>query len=77
MHGSGVAVAWMILSTLLWLALIGAILWSAHRLSAGGAGQRRETPLEVLDRRFAAGEIDAATYDDTRSRLISRQPPAG
>lgn len=69
MHGYGFAVAWVILSTLLWLGLIASVVWVGFRMGPIGAGQRRESPQEVLDRRLAEGEIDAATYDDTRTRL--------
>lgn len=30
---------------------------------------RRETPLQMLDRRFAAGEIDAETYTKARDLI--------
>lgn len=78
----GLGSAWMMLMPLLWIALLGVVIWAAVRLTQGPARgsasreteppQRRETPLEILDRRFASGEIDAAAYDEARTRLSGR-----
>jgi len=35
----------------------------------------RETPREILDRRFASGEIDEETYRRTRDQLAGQGPP--
>lgn len=75
--------AWsvMMLMPLLWVALLGAIVWAAVRLAQTGgqsssqsAGPRQETPQEILDRRFASGEIDEQAYDAARDRLAGRAP---
>jgi putative membrane protein len=69
---------WMMLMPLLWIALIGLIVWAVVRAtqrpdgSASGA-MRRETAQEILDRRFASGEIDAESYTQARERLAGRQ----
>src|SRR5919197_3496818 len=84
----GVGSVWMLLMPLLWIALLGAVIWAVIRLTQGpGRGlesgsashetashesKPRETPLEILDRRFASGEIDAAAYDEARARLSGR-----
>lgn len=31
--------------------------------------RRRETPLQVLQRRYAAGEISSAEYDERKAKL--------
>ncbi|PSK59020.1 hypothetical protein B0E53_06929 [Micromonospora sp. MH33] len=36
--------------------------------------QVRETPQEILDRRFALGEIDAVEYRRARAHLTGRDP---
>lgn len=36
----------------------------------------RETPLQILDRRFAAGEIDADQYRKARQLLTPGPPPS-
>lgn len=80
----GVGSFWMILMPLLWIALLGAVIWAVIRLTqgpgrgvAGGSAhreaERRETPLEILDRRYASGDIDAAAYDEARARLSGRR----
>lgn len=78
MHGGWVGWGWttMMLMPLLWIGLIGLIVWAAIRLSQRPSDQRaqptRETPQEILDRRFASGEIDAETYVRARDTLAGR-----
>jgi putative membrane protein len=76
MHGGWVGWGWttMMLMPLLWIVLTGLIVWAAIRLSQHqtGAQPRRETPQEILDRRFASGEIDAETYVRARDTLAGR-----
>lgn len=50
-----------------WLLLIGFVVWALF-----GFGSRSEparSPREVLDRRFAKGEIDESEYRDRRNAL--------
>jgi len=35
----------------------------------GEARQRRQTPLEILQRRYAAGEISTQEYDERKAKL--------
>ena len=37
----------------------------------------RETPLEILKRRYAAGEITSVEYDERKTRLERDTPAAG
>lgn len=74
---SGWGSGWWILMPILWIVLIGAIVWAVTQLFPGRdgrhSGNRRdrldETPEEILDRRLASGEIDVETYDATREKL--------
>jgi len=52
----GVVIAWR------WLHRPGG--WAAH------ARSRDKTAFEILDERYARGEIDAAEYEERRARLI-------
>jgi putative membrane protein len=62
---------------LFWLLLLGLILFLVVRLlpsgaGGGGGGQSQtatESPEEILDRRFARGEIDIETYQAQRAAL--------
>ncbi|MGW0678070.1 SHOCT domain-containing protein [Streptomyces sp. NPDC002767] len=86
MYWDGVGWAWMAFMPLLWIALIGLAVWAVIRLtrsSSGGAAGRtnswegraqRETPEEILDRRYASGEIDTDTYAEARERLAAHRP---
>jgi putative membrane protein len=78
-YGGGMgAGAWMFMG-LFWLALLGLIIWAVVRLlpareggsGYGGSGPTAETPEEILDRRFARGEIDLETYQAQRAALVS------
>ena len=77
--------AWMAFMPLLWIALIGLMVWAVvhltrHPADRGGGTDRgwasRETPEEILDRRFASGEIDADAYNEARKHLAAHRPRA-
>jgi putative membrane protein len=85
MYGNAVGWGWMVLMPLLWIALLAVIIWAVIRLvqpgtpvrrPPGDGRARRETPQEILDRRFASGEIDADAYAEARERLAGRTPGA-
>jgi putative membrane protein len=73
-YGSGMGYgAWMFMGVF-WLALLGVIIWAVVRLlpDRRGAGPEHvESPEEILDRRFARGEIDLETYQVQREALAS------
>ncbi|WP_062349378.1 SHOCT domain-containing protein [Herbidospora yilanensis] len=78
MYGYGIGMGWMIIFSLVWLVLLGAVVWAAIRLAQGWGGKERaqepaDTPEEILARRFARGEIDEPTYDAARERLSVRR----
>ncbi|MFJ7904708.1 SHOCT domain-containing protein [Streptomyces sp. NPDC096198] len=78
--------AWMVFMPLLWIALIVLAVWAVIRLThatTSGAstrgrgwadGEPRETPEEILDRRYASGEIDTDSYTEARERLAAHRP---
>ena len=72
--GWGWMVFWMILTTLLWVALIWGIVRAAMNL---GAKNQRPTeskdrdPLTVLQHRYAAGEIDEEEFQRRRQTLLN------
>lgn len=66
----------MVGMVLLWAVLIGLVVWAVTRLlparREGGVPQPgHETPEEILDRRFARGEVDVETYQAQRAALAS------
>ncbi len=73
------------LGTLLWIALIGLLVWALVRwLSTRNApfiGYQPMPPsyqpsaLEILQQRYARGEIDEVTYQQMRERLEGTIPP--
>jgi len=71
---------WPAFMPLVWFALLGLLGWLMLRLARHPAGHGsgrapRETPEEILDRRFATGEIDAQAYTEARERLAAHRPP--
>lgn len=75
-YGWGMGVGGWIAMTLFWGALIVLIVWTVSRLFP--AGQQRqsagpttgpESAEEILKRRYAAGEIDTATFQQMRAEL--------
>lgn len=75
--GSGWGWGWgwmMILMPVLWIALTAVIVWAVvkvvQRPAAPASDQPpRETPQEILDRRFASGEIDTDTHTQAKAHL--------
>ena len=70
----GMGGGWWLLMTVFWVALIGVIVWAVGNLFPSrrdGSAVLPERPEDVLDRRLARGEIDAATYDELRAKLRS------
>ncbi len=66
---------------LAWIVVVALVAWAAVVLTRrnpgdgdgpGPAATRTEAPGEILDRRYAAGEIDAETYRRTRDHLAGR-----
>lgn len=77
--GMGWGMGWgaMIAMAVFWIVLIALIIWAVTRLlparrAEGGSPQAaHETPEEILDRRFARGEIDLETYRTQRDMLAA------
>ena len=74
-YGGGMGpLGWLVMG-LFWLILLGLIVWLVTRLlPAGSGGTTRppgESPLEILDRRLASGEIDLDTWQAQRAALIA------
>ena len=70
------AMGWIM--PLLWLIFLGVVVWAAFRFlrktsfatpQPGPGFDGRETPEELLDRRFASGEIDADAHAAARKHL--------
>jgi putative membrane protein len=65
----------MIFMGVFWLLLIGLALWAVIRLSRRPDDAPRssvESARQILDRRFAAGDIDATAYAESRRVLEGR-----
>lgn len=88
-YGSGMGGWWpfmWVFMGLFWVALIVLIVWLVVRLlpgsgsrqqgSAGIGGGPAESPEQVLDRLFAMGEIDEATYKSRRTALGEMRRPS-
>lgn len=65
--------AGMLMMVVIWGGLIAAGVWTVTRITRG---QEKppigESPRQILDRRFASGEIDAEQYADARRILEGR-----
>jgi putative membrane protein len=71
--GSG-GLAWIALTV--WLVVTGVAAWVAVRLVRGPRRPPTPTPpspLDLLERRFAAGEMTRDDFDEARGRLREHQ----
>lgn len=57
-----------IMMALIWLGLAALIVWAARTFVVVGP-RGGDSPLEILKRRFAAGEISEAEYEQARRAL--------
>lgn len=73
MHFAWVGVLFFMLLVL--AAFIAGVVVLATRTAARPVDAGRESPLDVLARRFASGEISAEEYQKARD-LLKGQPPA-
>ena len=78
MHGSG----WWLLAAIPMMLFMGAMMWMMMRGMMGGGSSpdpsarsdtsaSRETALEILERRFAEGEISIEEYRARREALVN------
>lgn len=83
MMGGGYSFGWLFM-ILFWVVLIGAIVFLVVKLLPGSGGRGttsshgappNETPEQTLDRMFATGEIDEATYRARRIALTEMRGP--
>ena len=77
-YGGGVGTGMWLFMGLFWLALLLLIVWLLVQLWSPGnrrvqGGQ--DSPEEILDRRFARGEIDEPTYQAQRAVLANTRGP--
>ncbi|WP_448062408.1 hypothetical protein [Cellulomonas hominis] len=77
-YGWGMGAGGWIAMTVFWVALIVLVVWlvvrafpDGQRPSGGPHGGAQETPEQILDRRYAGGEIDLDTYRTMRAALAS------
>lgn len=79
MYGYGPGLGWMFVMPIIWIALIALIIWAVVRLTHdwrprhNGSAVHEETPEEILDRRYARGEIDTEEYRQARANLTEHR----
>jgi len=84
-YGYGMGAGGWIAMAIFWVGLITLIIWAVSRALPTGGGWGADSPLrrggardgatesaeDILDRRFAAGELDDDTYRSMRATLRS------
>ena len=75
MHNGGQGLGWVLVFLTIWLALVaGAIAVGVHLIrQRAPQPQRLPSPLDILERRFAAGELGRDEFDEARARLRERE----
>src|SRR6266508_4912366 len=70
--GAGWMIAMMAVMVLFWGAVIFGVIWLIRGAFAGRLPeQRRESPTDVLERRFAEGAISVEDYRERREVLVN------
>lgn len=68
-YGFGVMGLGMVLITVFWVSLIVLVVWAVSRLFQQNRRNDRDSAIEVLRRRYAAGEISEAEYQQAVKTL--------
>lgn len=82
-YGYGWPMLWMVFWNLLWLVLLGLLIWGVVRWLAGRTfhsashdfGSPPRSALDILQERYARGEIDESTFERMRERLMASSTP--
>ena len=71
MHAIGPDVGWILFAGIVWVLVAGAAVWVAVRLVHQSRPRPTSlpSPLDILERRFAAGKITRDDFDEARARL--------
>jgi len=73
MYGFGTFSGWWLMGmgmmVLFWIAIIVLVIWVVRSLFPRQMRSGRAQTLETLQQRYAAGEINAAEYEQARARL--------
>lgn len=58
---------------LLWILLLGLLVWGVYRLIRANetTGSSKDSPLDALQRRYAEGEISTEEYEERKEILRS------
>ncbi len=68
-HGGGMMIGMGLLVVLFWVAVIALIVLLVHWLVGRRESGPPESPLEILKRRYARGEIDRETFERMKRDL--------
>ncbi|WP_371402631.1 SHOCT domain-containing protein [Kribbella sp. NBC_00662] len=72
MHSAAGAAFWSVTVLVLWALVAGGAAWAAVRVIRQPRRQpppSLPSPLDILERRFAAGEMTREDFDEARARL--------
>jgi putative membrane protein len=75
-YGWGMGPLGWVFMGLFWLVVIGVVVWALATLlpaARNGGRPRPDSPEEILDRRFASGEIDVEQYRRAREELATHR----
>jgi putative membrane protein len=71
-YGSGAAVWWMAVESLIWVLVVVAVVVAVISLMRGGFGNGSESARRILEERFARGEIDQDEFNHRLAALTTR-----
>lgn len=62
----------MIFSMILWVLLIGTVIYGVYSLTSRGIEKKEDSGIKILKERFARGEIDEEEYEKRSLTLRKR-----
>ncbi len=55
---------------LFWIALVVLVVWGISAVAGGGSASSRKTALDILEERYARGEMDREEFEQKRRDLL-------
>lgn len=80
MHDGDIGVGWLIVMVPMMLLMMGGMMWMMMRGMGGGSSPpsessaTTESPADIIERRFAEGEISIEEYHARRAALLDATP---
>jgi putative membrane protein len=65
-----IALLWVLAAIIFWALVVFLIIWAIRKLAGRSSSDSRRTSLDILDERYAKGEITREQYEQMKRDLL-------